>query len=338
MGESHPIEAHEPRLIAGSGRSGTTWVLDVVADAGDLRTVFEPLHPAALSDAVPYAQRYVPAGAPEPALESLLTRSFSGTLRSVWTDYRVRPDRLRPRLKHITSLRELNWYVARLRKLARHYRRYRPTIGRPAVLVKAIRANLMLGWVQRRFGARILLVLRHPGAVVESQLRLGGDDWSPARNLERYRGDEALMAAYGDRYRALLDEDLSPAAGLTLVWCIQNQVPLAEQADSGCGVVYYERLFTEREREWGRAFDVLGVSGEPDWSKIMRPSQQASGLSTKAGTVDASHLGRWLDAVSPSDLADIGAVLTALGVVDYAADEPLPVRVPAQTSAAEGIQ
>jgi len=36
---------HGMKLIAGSGRSGTTWVLDALADANDLRPVFEPLHP-----------------------------------------------------------------------------------------------------------------------------------------------------------------------------------------------------------------------------------------------------------------------------------------------------
>ena len=32
-------------IIAGSGRSGTTWVLDAVAEANQLRTKFEPLGP-----------------------------------------------------------------------------------------------------------------------------------------------------------------------------------------------------------------------------------------------------------------------------------------------------
>jgi hypothetical protein len=46
------------RIIAGSGRSGTTWVLDALAEANALRPVFEPLHPLAIPQARPFAYRY----------------------------------------------------------------------------------------------------------------------------------------------------------------------------------------------------------------------------------------------------------------------------------------
>jgi hypothetical protein len=46
--DSHLVERPRPRVVAGYGRSGTTWVQDVLAISNELRPVFEPLHPLLL--------------------------------------------------------------------------------------------------------------------------------------------------------------------------------------------------------------------------------------------------------------------------------------------------
>ena len=48
-----------PLIIAGSGRSGTTWILDVIAESNNLRTVFEPLQPYGVPEAQSYGYRYL---------------------------------------------------------------------------------------------------------------------------------------------------------------------------------------------------------------------------------------------------------------------------------------
>src|SRR4030095_5695339 len=85
-------------LIAGSGRSGTTWVQDTLATANGLRTVFEPRHPGGSSIARSRANLYLRRDTLDVELQEFFASVFAGTLRSIWTDYRIRPDRLRPRL------------------------------------------------------------------------------------------------------------------------------------------------------------------------------------------------------------------------------------------------
>src|SRR5262245_32752648 len=66
------------RIIAGSGRSGTTWVQDVLADANALRPIFEPLHPLAVPQADPFAYRYLRPAVEQAAAAAFLTRVFEG--------------------------------------------------------------------------------------------------------------------------------------------------------------------------------------------------------------------------------------------------------------------
>ena len=65
---------NNPLVIAGSGRSGTTWILDVLAEANNLRPVFEPLNPYGVNEARDFGNRYVRENANEPELKCFMER------------------------------------------------------------------------------------------------------------------------------------------------------------------------------------------------------------------------------------------------------------------------
>jgi len=163
-----------PRIIAGSGRSGTTWILDALAEVNGLRPVFEPLHPKSVQGAEPYAYHYFSPQTEAADLEVFLNQFFTGTYHSIWTDFRIRPIRLMPRWRNFTSLGRMYALFSEWRGAVRRFVHYRGMLGNSPILVKMIRANLMLGWLREKFDARIVFVVRHPGAVVESKVRLGG--------------------------------------------------------------------------------------------------------------------------------------------------------------------
>lgn len=313
------------RVIAGSGRSGTTWVLDAVAHANHLRTVFEPLHPKAVCQARPFADRYIPPDRDYPELRAFLERVNAGAFHSIWSDYRIRPDRLMPGPAILESFDSAKVYFRRWRKLLRNYRYYRRFVREAGQVVKFIRANLMLGWIQRNFDARIVLLVRHPGAVIESQLR-GGRDWSPTSILSRYMNDELLMREHASRYGVLLGQQLTVVEALTLLWCMQNQIPLDDAASNGYIVVFYEQLRRSPESEWRRAVAGLGLTEVPDAGLINRPSQQATSL-WPAGMGKNDSGTEWMNRLGTARLKEVNRVLTAVGVDIYDAFNPEP-RVP----------
>ena len=161
-----------PLIVMGSGRSGTTWVVDALAEANQLRTIFEPLHPSVSKIGSRYAYRYIKSGTDEPELHSFVQSLVSGEFRSIWSDYRVRTDRLYPTLGRLASREKLKLLVARWRKLIRQRNKYRKEQGRQPI-IKFIRANLMAGWIRSEFNARIVVIVRHPGSVIASKMHLG---------------------------------------------------------------------------------------------------------------------------------------------------------------------
>lgn len=312
-----------PIVIAGSGRSGTTWVLDAIAKPNGLRTVFEPLHPTAIPEIGAHAYRYLSGDMVAPELAAFLENVFDGSFRSVWSDYRVRPDQLRPHLSGFLDRKQISTFLRRWTTLIKQFRRYHRTLDNPDVVVKFIRANLMLDWMHKTFNPRILFLMRHPGAVVESRLRLGGDDWDPYQLLDRYKRDLPASGEYATRYAHVLSRSLSPAQALATIWCIENQIPFEQAHLNGYLVVSYETLLKDPETEWSRILQGLGLNNAPGQDLIKKPSQQSSSQ-WKGQTYGESNYNRWLERIGEKDLREVDEILKELGVSVYDAHDPYP--------------
>jgi hypothetical protein len=193
---------------------------------------------------------------------------------------------------------------------------------RRGVLVKVIRANLMLAWIRARFDARIVLVLRHPGAVVESRLRLGGEDWEPQEQLQRYLAQTDLQRDYLFKYDAVLHGPLSAVQAHTAIWCIENQLVLTESRFGAFTVAFYEHLLSGQSDSWRSVVDGLGLEQFPEESLLASPSQSAR--VTRGDTFDSAEGQRWHERLTPQTRREIGEILGAMDVKIYDVDDPMP--------------
>lgn len=309
------------RWIAGSGRSGTTWVQDCVAESNDLRPIFEPLHPAVTPLGPLYANRALSPNAECPDLASYFRDCCDGSYRSWWTTYRGRRDLLFPRLGELSS-------VDAWKRLYRRWSRF--TRGVPALyragrlrepLFKDIRLNLALGWLVRQLEARVVLIVRHPCAVVESQLRLG-DAWDPGPGLRRCAGDAEFDEWTEGRYRVPLRGSLSRIEELTLMWIIENQLPVELARAHGYVVSHYEHLHARGTSEWERVIGFLGLVQVPGPSLTGRPSQQSAVADPVTPEASSS---KWMMRLSTPDLSSIQQLLDACRCSIYDTSSPNPL-------------
>src|SRR5688572_9053574 len=171
------------RFIAGSGRSGTTWVQDAVATANGLRPVFEPLNPYASQSGWQYAHRALGPDEAHADLKHFLDEVFAGRRARLWTKYR----RLwRWFLPRSSELRLGPNVLHRWARFVREVPELAQMASMESPLVKCIWSNLMLGWLARQYDCNLVLIVRHPGAVIESELR---NKWNAQFAVERFRKD-----------------------------------------------------------------------------------------------------------------------------------------------------
>jgi hypothetical protein len=215
-------------LVTGSGRSGTTWIADVLCHSiRGLQLIFEPLHPAFNAqvralvgsnvDEKRLRSLYLRAGEDNPEWESLWRQILTGRMRN---------------------------YLTELERTAFFPRRY---------LVKAIRANLMLGFVYDHLRPRVLYAMRHPCAVVQSRMQVG---WQV--RVEDILCQQALVDDYLHPWVDDITRECDPVGIHAVWWAVENMVALRELTERPHHIVTYEALSLSPRQEFQEILHSLG--------------------------------------------------------------------------------
>ena len=142
--------------------------------------------------------------------------------------------------------------------------------------------------------------------------------------LTQYKQDANLGKDYLAKYSDIFSEKLSPAAGHTLMWCIENILPVYNQQIKKRYIFFYEDIVNNPEREFDLMVKILGLERKPDNSIIVRPSQQAP-QERKTKSFDKNQLTRWMKSFNRQQLYEIEKILKFFNVAIYSAYEPIPV-------------
>ncbi len=259
-------------FLAGSGRGGTTWVSEIINYGGEYRYVFEPFHPGKVEACKNFrSKQYL---RPDDRREEYLgpaRKVLTGRLRSRWTD------RFHRKL------------VARRR------------------LIKDIRANLLLGWMRANFpGMPIILLLRHPCAVVASRLALGWRD-----NLSETVEQVELVEDFLRPMEPEIWGSRDAFERHLFLWCIENYVPLRQFAPEEIHLAFYENFLAHPDEEIDRLFSFLGTDyDERVYHRLKCPSP----LSRKdAGSVSPS-VDAWRRHISEARLERATEILGLFGL------------------------
>ena len=257
-------------FLAGSGRSGTTWLSEIINHRRGYRYVFEPFNPREVGPFGHFrTKQYL---RPDDQREKFLKPArlaLTGGLRDHWTD------RFNGRI------------VARRR------------------LIKDIRANLLLGWMRAHFpGMPIILLLRHPCAVVASRLALGWRD-NLSETMEQRELVEDFLLPMEAEIRAANDD----FERHLFLWCIDNYVPLKQFRPQEVHLTFYENLLARPEAELQSLFASLGEDFD---DRVYRRLRRPSPLSRKNTPCPSTE--GWRTRVSAHQLERTMEILRLFGL------------------------
>ncbi len=259
-------------FLAGTGRSGTTWLSDVVNHRRGYRYVFEPFHPGRVGAFAHFRPRQYLR--PNDRREEFLgpaRKVLTGGLRDPWTD--------------------------------RFHRGFLPRRR----LIKDIRANLLLGWMSANFpGMPIVLLLRHPCAVVASRLALGWKD-NLFETLEQRELMEDFLSPMEGEVRAARDD----FERHLFLWCIDNYVPLKQFEPGGIHLSFYENLLVHPKEELRRLFAFLGEDFD---AHAYRNLERPSPLSRKEAPYYKPSVGGWRRQIGGRRLERTVEILNLFGL------------------------
>ncbi len=210
-------------LLASSGRSGSTWLGDMLAAAPGVQQIFEPLDPR-------NAEQYRRLMAWPPGLTSsafkrqyLRPNADAPQWAAFWEDV------LRGRVRtYLTDYSRTSFFPRRF-------------------LIKTIRANMMLGFVARNFGPGQVFLMRHPAAVVNSMFHRVRAPW-PA-DVRDLLAQEALVADYLRPWVSELERVSNAFEALAVWWAVENRVALDQLQNTPHYLIFYEWLSLRPRQE-----------------------------------------------------------------------------------------
>lgn len=274
-------------IISGSPRGGTTWLAETLNTIPGSSILWEPL-----------GLQYVP------------------TLEKMGFDWRtyISPD---------TEWAEAENYlgnVVRGRVLTRG------TLSRASLaqmiqtkywIVKFCRANMLLKWLTDRFCTRTpILLIRHPCAVVLSQMRHGGWD-DPGGSY--YPGFyDKFIPAYPQFYD-LLKNLRSREEMLAATWCMEYYVPLSQPKPHPWVLVPYERLVRYGSEELQRIFNALEIEMPED---AIIQLEKPSSTTVKESNVyqRKDPLAGWKEGLSNNQAQRILSIVAEFGLDFYSSE------------------
>lgn len=211
-------------FIAGSARSGTTWLQEIINFNNDYRILFEPFDPDKVDLVRQWRDfQYLRADEDDPMYLEPMKEILTGHVKDAW----------------------VNSYNKRLFSNKR--------------IIKAVYANLLLFWMKNHFPeVPIILILRHPCAVANSKINIVGKNFRYEVNpLKTFLTQKELMTDYLLPFEDQLMGEKTVFETFIFMWCIENLVPLTQFRKGGLYITFYENLCVKPEIEISNIFSFI---------------------------------------------------------------------------------
>ncbi|MCS4194431.1 hypothetical protein GGP50_002657 [Salinibacter ruber] len=298
-------ESSQTILLASVGRSGTTWLGNILSALDGYKMLNEPLRPENPTEyEARYRHRpYVEENEVAPCLKEKLENAFTGQVpRSYKWDFRSQ-GRIGILLEHIWNRN---------------------------VVVKSTRSLRLLPWIHRTFDLKgTVILIRHPCAVVSSMLKSGG--WGYDRleqngvsTFDQAVGEQA-PASISERLRSDIEGTSTNPEILAHMWALDYHVALNHHENTErqySHLVTYEHLLTEGRRCIRDLCTFLGEEPTEEMrAQLNRPSRTASDqLSTEDTT---RQLRKWRDHLDEKTVDRVLSIVHSYDIDMYGPD-PMP--------------
>jgi len=207
-------------LLLGTGRSGTTWLGGILASPFRYRLLFEPFQPHHVEGSESVADSYFRFAEVSEKVVGFVTRAIKDEIDSDWIAQ------------------------SSCRRLRIHRWRSWPRVR----ICKDVRTNLFVPCYQGLFSPDlpIVLLVRHPGAVIESFLRV---KFPWASEIDHLLDQTSLEEDFDVPIRELRRFSGSLAGRLATRWVIENAFLLRNAEKYGIHLVAFEKLLRKPAAE-----------------------------------------------------------------------------------------
>jgi hypothetical protein len=293
-------------VVLGFGRSGTTWIADIISKILGQLILFEPLHPSVTDLAARVSYSSLNSNGSSELLRSFYDKVLNKKLRKKWLMRNHVPDRLE---RVSDGFLDTLWEECSIAGF------------------KEIRANFMMEWFMKELDAKIVFIMRHPGATISSikgRPNFWEFGWPGTYNLFLQR------TIYHKHYREhqianhidLVKSAATYAEKCAVMWAITHAIALPELERLGLPIFFYEEFY---DYPFASTRALMHYLGQGDAS--IHPSYLFTPSMTTLMTIHGIRIleeerarkgiAFFEEKLSEKELADIMRIVQAFGIKIY---------------------
>ena len=280
-------------LIFSDPRGGSTWLSELMNCIPKTMILWEPLNKLHVKE-IQYLnfgwRQFIPENEEWPEAKCTFDKILSGKIRNEWTLLRT----------DVKSFEEAN-----------------------KMIVKLCRGNALLPWMvnQYEFNFKPLYLIRHPFAVVNSQLKQGG--WNS--NFAKFQVPDIPYNELYQKHQKFLSNLRSKEEVLTAIWCLTNKIPIESKSNNKYIKIHYEDLVIKPNHILEMIFNNWGIS-MPD--KIHTKIRKASSTSLEKNDVSnyEEFISQWKRQLSKKQILKMSVVLRYFGIELYTGNSIFPTK------------
>jgi len=290
------MNSKAPILLVGSGRSGTNWLLDILSggNTGDTCVYHEPCSPTynpGTGAAGWY--RYVRASDDDPFLKRICDRCFAGQFTP--------------------------GFRGKLHDAEKCNKR---------IIVKEIAAAVSVEWMAERYKPRVVVIVRHPCAVVLSDVadstthNVDSHPWSHAERVKAVLQMEDLMTDHLHAYRDVITKAETVWERSAVLWAVRNVV-LERMVNTYPDwiLVRYESLCADPLGEFADLYQRLNLRWTPEIASLVEhhsTTHEPGPYATRR--ISKSRQTAWRHEITPDVYEVVKRVVAAFNYPMYSAD------------------
>ncbi|MFW6041320.1 MAG: sulfotransferase domain-containing protein [Thermoplasmatota archaeon] len=286
-------EERDNILLFGSPRSGTTWLMEILSELPGYSSLIEPFNPNWFPEAFHVGigpREYVKVGSDWYKGRKYLEKVIEGRMINQKPHFKLRPNTV---FKRFLSEK---------------------------LIIKFVRANRLLPWIVDEFqDIKTILVIRHPCAVINSQLKTNivgygsfegvAENGIPTKKelKEEIKGIDSIDDSAID----IIEDITQKEEILAVVWCLDNKIPLVNGPKPNV-ILTYENLLVKRYEELQKLLSRLDIKFDSlEHFDLDQPSQKTQKEDVdKVKKID-QQLAKWKNNLSKEQIDNI------LRIVDF---------------------
>jgi len=239
----------QPIIILGYGRSGTTWVSDIVSKTLGGLLLFEPFHPAVWdhSSALSYSWQW------NPAFSEQIELTLQKGNKNPWL---IRNHLAKNPQSLSVSYIQMIWDNTQI-------------LG-----FKAIRCNHIIPHLHNSISEKIVFLIRHPLAVLASILNRPQffEEFGWDNHLKMFEENVLTHPMLSPKTRQKFQKTKTKNEKVLAMWAISNVIAISDTLQLGTKIMYYEDLYKNPFAETRSLLEYLQIKRSIHPSYIFTPS------------------------------------------------------------------